>query len=574
MSRPVAVSLASVVLLVALGLALRPSRPGPRPPAPAPPPAPPDDAAFRDPGEELIYALEDMLDLQRIALTQFAPEQAAEFFDERFAGDAWFDDAPWTTDFEKPHVRTSRRGAPAPLARDGVAGRLRAFLDGFDRVDAVTYKFDGAAPQGSDGATGVLKVTFAARRDGLPTEIFERYDATFRRDPAGWRIRGLARQSGARKEGRRPVFVDATAALGLAVEPALDCHACLYLQPFINCGGLAAGDYDGDGDLDLFATRIGPSLLMRNDGGRFTDVTRAAGLDRKLAGSGAIWLDADNDGRLDLLVTAICRPADPCEPCAVTLFRNRGDGTFEDVTKRAIGAFRGSAHSACAADIDGDGDLDVFVARYGEPKSLDTLSVRVMTRSYVAARDGQPDLLFVNRGDGTFEERAAAAGVADPGWGFACLFTDSDGDGRPDLYVVNDFGPHLFYRNRGDGTFEDRSKDAGGDVGFGMGVCGVDYDRDGDVDLYVSNMYSTAGNRVVGRDATLDAGLRKTLLKLAQGNSLLRNDGGRMTETAVAAGCANAGWAWGSAALDYDEDGWPDLYVANGLVSARSRKDL
>jgi hypothetical protein len=441
-------------------------------------------------------------------------------------------------------------------------------------VDAVTYKFDGAAPQGPDGATGVMKVTFAARRDGLPTELFERYDATFRRTPDGWRVSGLRRQSGVRKQGLKPVFIDATESLGLAVAPALDCHACLYVHPIIDCGGVAAADYDADGDLDLFATRIGPSLLMRNDGGRFTDVTDAAGVDRKLAGAGAIWLDYDNDGRLDLLVTAICKTDDPCDGCAVTLFRNKGDGTFEDVTKRAIGSFRGSAHSPCAADIDGDGDLDIFVTRYGEPKSIDTLTVRVMTRSYVAARDGQPDLLFVNRGDGTFEERGAKAGVADTGWGFACLFYDHGGDGRPDLYVVNDFGPHMFYRNKGDGTFEERSKDFGGDVGFGMGVCGVDYDRDGDVDLYVSNMYSTAGNRVVGRDTNLDEALRKTLLKLAQGNSLLRNDGGAMVETAVAAGCANAGWAWGNVALDYDEDGWPDLYVGNGLVSGRTRKDL
>ncbi len=532
-------------------------------PAPPPPPPPPaqDDSKVKDDVEERVFELEDMFERHRAAMVQFSPDQAVGIFADDFTGDVWFDDAPWEPDLALPHVATFKRGAGAPSRHADLAAKARAFLARFDRIDALTIKFE--SPE-------VVKFTLAARKDGLVTEIFERSAAAFTKD---CRIASLQRLGGTRKQATRQAFVDATSVLGLALDPAIDCHACAYAVPFDDAGGVAAGDYDNDGDLDLFATRIGPPALFRNDGGRFTNVTAAAGLDRKMPGAGAIWLDADNDGRLDLLMTCICQPKDACGGCAVVLFRNKGDGTFEDVTERALGRSRGPAHSACAADIDGDGDLDIFVAMYGESAPLEGLpSVRVLTRSFVAARDGKPDLLFVNKGDGTFEERGAKAGVADTGWGLACLFFDHGADGKPDLYVVNDFGPHVFYKNRGDGTFEERP--LAQDMGFGMGVCGGDFDRDGDLDLHVSNMYSSAGNRVLARSGELPDDLRKRLLKFAQGNSLLRCDGASFVECAVPLGCANAGWAWGPVFLDYDEDGWPDLYVANGYRSARARKDL
>ncbi len=527
--------------------------------------------------EELVFELEDMFDLQRIAWVQFSPDPACAIYTDDFTGDTFFDGAPWEADVALPHVATFKRGAATPSSKADLPARARAWLAGIDFFDAVTYKFEKAEyGKTRDEATGVAKATIAARRNGLAAEIFERSEAVFRKVRGQWRVASLKRLSGTKKEAKQPIFVDATAAIGADPGPEIDCHSCLHGTPFDVCGGLAAIDYDDDGDHDLFVTRIGAPVLLRNDGGRFTDVTEKAGLSRKGAYAGALALDADNDGRLDLLTTSVCPADHACKGCAVMLWRNKGDGTFEDVTERAFGLRHGQARSACAADVDGDGDLDVFVAMYGTPEKVGSLTTPVHTRSYVNARDGMPDLLFINRGDGTFEERGKEAGVADTGWGLACLFFDHGGDGRPDLYLVNDFGEHVFYRNRGGGRFEEATAAAfgGRDVGFGMGVCMDDYDLDGDTDLYVSNMYSSAGNRVLARSPEVAEPLRKRLLKMAQGNSLMRNDGASFVETAVAAGCANAGWAWGSVFLDYDEDGWPDLYVANGYTSGRNRKDL
>ena len=548
--------------------------PRPLPPPPGAPP-PPRQGPIHDPVEELVYELEDMFEIQRTALVNFDPDQAAAIYADDFAGDLFFDDAPWTADLTLPHARTATR-AHVPGSKPDPRALARAFLARFDSIDAITYKFDRAEGTG-DIATGLTKVTFVGRQGGLPTEIFERYDAVFRRVDGAWRVVSLKRNRATRKEGTQRVFVDVTKQIGLDVEPGLDCHGCSYEIPLVHCGGLAAGDYDGDGDLDLYVTRVGSPLLMRNDGGRFVDVTAGSGLERQATGSGAIWVDFDNDGRLDLLATAACMPGCACaNGCAVALYRNEGGGRFRDVTERALGFRRGPAFSACAADIDRDGDLDLFVAMYGEGMKAMSASQRIETFSYQRARDGKPDLLFVNRGDGTFEERGAAAGVADPGWGFACLFFDHGDDGWPDLYLANDFGDHAFFKNRRDGTFENATATYGlQDVGFGMGVSPVDFDRDGDLDLYVSNMYSTAGTRVLARANELPADLRTRLRKMAQGNSLLRNNGdGTFTDTAVAAGVNNAGWAWGNPVIDYNEDGWPDLYVANGFVSGRARKDL
>ncbi len=530
-------------------------------PPPPPPPAPPASSLIEDAVEELIYEREDALDLMRHALTQFAPDQALSHFTDDFTGDVFFDDAPWTPDLDLGHVATAKRGAH-PRARADLPALLRAFLARFDTLYSVTFKFDAA---------DVMKVTFVGRKDGLTTEIFERYEAAF---DAAHRIASLKRVAALLKQQKCPVFVDATRELGLWLDPDVPCRACLASYPLNDCGGLAVGDYDDDGDLDLYATRIGRPALFRNDGGRFTDATAGAGLAAKLPGAGALWVDADNDGRLDLLTTSVCQPEDNCLGCAVMLFRNLGGGRFEDVTERALGRRRGSAHSACAADIDGDGDLDIFVAQYGIQPVEDRHS-KFRRNSYVQARDGMPDLLFVNKGDGTFEERAAKAGVADTGWGLACCFFEYDGDGRPDLYVVNDYGAHILYRNKGDGTFEDASARFGAQVGFGMGVSIVDADTDGRAELYVSNMYSTAGNRVLKRAGEVTGALRERLFTFARGNALLRDaGGGAYADIGTESGCANAGWAWGNAVLDYDEDGRPDLYAANGFISGRTRKDL
>ncbi len=531
-------------------------------------PAQDKPTSILDANEELVYELEGMCETQRIAITHYAVEQAVDVYDENFRGDVYFDDSPWTVDRQLPNVAISTRKAnPQPQTRVSLAGQLRAFLAQFDSIDAITYKFDGADYGATnDDASGLMKVTFVGRKAGVPCEVYERGKTVFRRKGGIWRIASIERDQSRRKQAATRVFVDVARQIGLDIAPGLKCYGCAY-DTTRACGGIAAADYDGDGDVDLYITRVGQSLLMRNKGdGTFENATAGSGLERRGREAGAIWIDYDNDGRLDLFVTARSAENDPPEMSGVTMYRNLADGRFENVTVKVLGRrFNAQAYSACAADVNGDAQLDIFVACYGNN----------FVQSPTNSRDAEPDLLFLSRKDGTYEESAAKAGVADPGFGFACCFLDADNDGRPDLYIVNDFGPHFLFRNKGDATFEDVTRKSGvEDLGFGMGVALIDSDRRGLLDIYVSNMYSTAGNRILSRTKELPEAERLKLLKMAQGNSLLRNNGdGTFKDVAVEKSCNKAGWAWAPVVLDYNDDGWPDIFVANGYMSGRSRKD-
>jgi hypothetical protein len=233
--------------------------------------------------------------------------------------------------------------------------------------------------------------------------------------------------------------------------------------------GVAVFDYDGDGDQDVFFVDSGPlpgyegeaprSVLLRNDGPgpdgrpRFVDVTEAAGVRVAAYGMGAVSGDVDSDGDLDLYVASWGEDQ---------LFRNRGDGSFEDVTAEAGLGNPLLGTSAGFADVDRDGDLDLYVANYvdfsleNNPRCGNE-ERGIRTYCHPDAFDGVPDRFYRNRGpgpeEGTFEDATAAAGftVAPPGKGLGVLFTDFDQDGWPDLYVANDMTPNFLFRNRGPG---------------------------------------------------------------------------------------------------------------------------
>jgi len=362
-------------------------------------------------------------------------------------------------------------------------------------------------------------------------------------------------------------FEDVTRPAGVArshAKPELD-PVLAPIMPWMASVGAAAAaaDYDRDGRVDLFVTssRQGePNLLYRNRGdGTFEERGAQAGLakgnDESGASMDAAWGDVDNDGWPDLYVVRWGRDL---------LYRNLGDGTFEDVTARRFRRADGSpgtdwknGNAVVFLDFDRDGRLDLYVGNYFADHDLWHLTTtRIMHDDFERARNAGINQLFRQQPDGTFAEIAHAAGVDDPGWTLAVGSADVDGDGWPDLYAANDFGPDKLFINRRDGTFEDQSEHALGtpDTRKGMNVDFGDADGDGWLDIYVTNITTSE--------------------YLHEGNMLWRSNGpgadGRVTFTdvGVESGTEDGGWGWGAKFFDADDDGDLDLAQACGFISA------
>ena len=338
--------------------------------------------------------------------------------------------------------------------------------------------------------------------------------------------------------------------------------------------GIAAGDYDGDDYDDLYICQPAglPNRLYRNrHDGTFEDVTAQAGVDVLDPTSCALFADFENRGLQDLLVVTSGGPL---------LFINDGHGRF--AVKRDAFRFpnlpQGTFTHAAIADYDHDGRLDVYFCLYNYYAGLDQYRY---PSPYFDARNGPPNFLFHNEGGWRFEDRTEAAGlnVDNNRYSFACAWGDMNGDGWPDLYVANDFGRSNLYRNNGDGTFTSvATKAAVEDVGAGMSACWLDFDGDGKQDIYVANMWSAAGLRVskqanFHRDDSED--VHALYRRHARGNSLYQNQGnGKFRNVAAESGAEFGRWAWSSDSWDFDHDGYPDLYIANGYVSGYDRTDV
>jgi len=330
-------------------------------------------------------------------------------------------------------------------------------------------------------------------------------------------------------------------------------------------GGVALIDYDNDGYLDIYfvnsltvdlfkSNRKTKSALYHNNrDGTFTDVADKAGVADIGWGMGAAAGDYNNDGFTDLYVTCV----GPNH-----LLKNNGDGTFTDVTASAqVGDSRWSA-GAAFVDYDNDGRLDLFVSNYvafdfkklpefGVGKLCQYKGIPVQCGPRGLPGDG--DTLYHNEGNGTFTDVTKKAGVSDPDgyYGMGIICSDLDGDGLIDIFVANDSTPNFLYKNKGDGTFKEIGFTAGvavnengGEQGS-MGVTLGDYDNDGKLDLFVTNFDDDY-------------------------NTLYRNDGqGAFTDVSHAANVAAVSLpyvGWGTKFFDYDNDGWVDLFVANGHV--------
>ena len=329
-------------------------------------------------------------------------------------------------------------------------------------------------------------------------------------------------------------------------------------------GGLAVFDYNGDGRPDIFFTNGAPTpslqkdspkysnRLYRNDGSfHFTDVTDAAGVAGVGYAMGAAAADYDNDGRVDLFVAGVRQNQ---------LLHNRGDGRFEDVTGRSGITSGDWAVAAAWVDYDNDGRLDLFVVQYVQwtPQTNRYCGDQARgIRTYCHPRffQGLPDRLYRNKGDGTFEDVSARAGLSTHvGKGMSAAIADFDHDGRTDLFVTNDAVPNFLFRNKGDGTFEETgllagvSVPASGRPVSGMGVDFQDYDNDGWEDIFLTAL---SGETF----------------------PLFRNEGhGTFTETTPAAGLLTATTrlsGWCAALADVDNDGWKDIFTANSHANDR-----
>ena len=328
--------------------------------------------------------------------------------------------------------------------------------------------------------------------------------------------------------------------------------------------GVALLDYDNDGWLDIYlvngstydamsgkTTPPHAALFHNNHDGTFTDVTAKAGVANDRWGVGAVVGDFDNDGWPDIYVTNFGKNR---------LYHNNHDGTFTDVAEKAGVALGNWSTGATWGDYDGDGFLDLFVPGYvhydmdNQPRAFSFCKFRgVDVMCGPRGLQGEGDHLFHNNGDGTFTDVSEHAGVSDPShyYGLASLFVDVNGDGKPDLLVADDSTPNYLYINKGDGTFEDDSYTSGyalndsGRETASMGIAAGDLLHKGTVDLF---------NTTFSDDY----------------KPLYRNDGsGNFTDTSYQDGIAEPTvpfLGWGTAFIDYDNDGWLDLIEVNGHV--------
>ena len=334
--------------------------------------------------------------------------------------------------------------------------------------------------------------------------------------------------------------------------------------------GLAVGDVNGDDLEDVYlcqSSALPNRLFIQNEDGTVTDRSAWAGVDWCDRTLSALLVDLDNDGDQDLVLST---------NVMLLIMANNGAGQFSQRT--AIKAIR-VAYSLAAADYDHDGDLDIYVCRY-EPQNADPDEIGTPI-PYYDATNGASNHLLRNDGDWQFTDVTKETGMDNDNtrWSYAASWDDYDNDGDLDLYVANDYGRNCLYRND-NGYFANVAEAVGAqdDAASGMSACWGDYNHDGLMDIYVSNMFSAAGNRIAFQNQfhpEMSQQTKALVQRNARGNSLFASRGdGTFADVSVDAGVTMGRWAWGSLFVDLNNDGWEDLVVPNGFLTADDTGDL
>ncbi len=477
------------------------------------------------------------------------------------------------------------RSSGAAADRSAAMAEWTQYLAGFDSIEETIFHIDRVESWGSgEDTVATVRFELLGTPKGTKDAMVDRamFHTTFRSTPAGPKLVAARLVEGDRYASSTPHFIDVASCAGVGFKNR-------YYPPFINepqrfgmikhgPGGITVVDYDNDGWDDLMIPDGVESKLFRNTrDGKFEDVTVKTGLAKLDGVSTAVFADYDNDGDKDAFVSRTYKPNQ--------LFKNNGDGTFTDATAKS-----GIGEDCCTtvaswADYNNDGLLDLYVGRYLDPRT------DIPTTFY--ARNGLPNQLYKNNGNGAFTNVTVEAGVGELGLCLGSVFGDYDDDGFADLYVVNDFGRKTLYHNRGDGTFEDVTVHAGTlAYGAGMSATYGDYDNDLKGDLYCANirsdyawyastptvkryMINSVRQNVWASDMPLYWEVFKqsgtdfvaVFQQMASGNTLMRNRGdGTFEDTTVKANANPPGWFWGTVLSDFDNDGWQDIYAADGWV--------
>lgn len=366
-----------------------------------------------------------------------------------------------------------------------------------------------------------------------------------------------------------------------------------YFIAFDRHPGIAVVDLDHDGFDDFYVMdRIGKNQFFHNQGdGTFNEIAAELGLDIENHCSAAVFADFDNDGDPDLFLGRTLQRSQYLE---------NDQGKFVDRSSNLVNTeLPYNVSSISAADYNGDGLLDLYLSTYAgylvelELESPDGTNDEMLLEEFLpeeqsremyrrssenqmfANRVGPPNVLLRNVG-GSFE--LAPANPILQMWKntYQATWCDTNGDRRPDLYLANDFSPNVLYVNQGDETFVDVTETAGvADIGFGMGVSWGDYDNDGQHDLYVANMYSKAGRRIT---QAMDEMVDPQFSRMARGNSLFRCEGDAFNRVSgldvPELMVEKAGWSWGGQFLDFNNDGFLDIYALSGYYSAPPEVDV